>query len=449
MNSILIANKAYRESRNLADTLDQDFKVSIIASPNECDDKLIEQSELVLLDHNFTENSGIDFLMSILGKYYIPILMLTPPEDPQCAVEAMRSGAYNYIVKAGDFNQVLNISVQEALDKFNTHEQMKQTIIQLKKQVAELQNRMSLKPKSDTKETPEAASLSKPKDNIIQEIISRFKRGEINLPSLPQVTIKFGELVNKGADLQKIAELLRQDAAISSKLISVSNTVYYRGMAENKTLEQAINRLGLGVTKQYVDVISNRSLYAIRNKKYTKIIENLWEHSLSCAYASQIVSQTLKRKQTSETFTLGLFHDIGQLVLLQIIAELEAKGRFGNGIEKDDLFQTLYAFHGKFGAILLNRWQFPEQYIQIAKYHNSLEKADSISKDLLIVHFSNLLVKTIGYNQFEQTEIDLEGAESTKLLKLNADSISIIRDKVKEVMEGMVEILTGRNDSKP
>ena len=442
MSSILIANKAYRESRSLADTLDQDFKVSIIASPNEYDDKLMEQFELVLLDHNFTENSGIDFLMSILGKFYIPVLMLTPPEDPQCAVEAMRAGAYNYIVKAGDFNQVLNISVKEALEKFNAHEQMKQTIIQLKEQVAELQNRLSLRTKSDTTETPEAVSLSKPKDNIIQEIISRFKRGEINLPSLPQITIKFSELVNKGADLQKVAELLRQDVAISSKLISVSNTVYYRGMAENKTLEQAINRLGLGVTKQYVDVLSNRSLYTTRNKKYAKIIEKLWEHSLSCAYASQIVSQTLKRRQTGETFTMGLLHDIGQLVLLGVVAELKTKGKFENGTEKDDLFENLYSFHGKFGAILLNRWQFPASYIEIAKYHNSLEEADSVSKNLIIVHFSNLLVKTIGYNPFQQTEIDLEGAESTKLLKLNGNSISIIKDKVKKVMDGMRDVLS-------
>jgi len=442
VSSILIANKAYRESRSLADTLDQDFKVSIIASPNEYDDKLMEQFELVLLDHNFTENSGIDFLKSILGKFYIPVLMLTPPEDPQCAVEAMRAGAYNYIVKAGDFNQVLNISVKEALEKFNAHEQMKQTIIQLKEQVAELQNRLSLRTKSDTTETPEAVSLSKPKDNIIQEIISRFKRGEINLPSLPQITIKFSELVNKGADLQKVAELLRQDVAISSKLISVSNTVYYRGMAENKTLEQAINRLGLGVTKQYVDVLSNRSLYTTRNKKYAKIIENLWEHSLSCAYASQIVSQTLKRRQTGETFTMGLLHDIGQLVLLGVVAELKTKGKFENGTGKDDLFENLYSFHGKFGAILLNRWQFPASYIEIAKYHNSLEKADSVSKNLIIVHFSNLLVKTIGYNPFQQTEIDLEGAESTKLLKLNGNSISIIKDKVKKVMDGMRDVLS-------
>jgi len=442
VSSILIANKAYKESRSLADTLDQDFKVSIIASPNEYDDKLMEQFELVLLDHNFTENSGIDFLKSILGKFYIPVLMLTPPEDPQCAVEAMRAGAYNYIVKAGDFNQVLNISVKEALEKFNAHEQMKQTIIQLKEQVAELQNRLSLRTKSDTTETPEAVSLSKPKDNIIQEIISRFKRGEINLPSLPQITIKFSELVNKGADLQKVAELLRQDVAISSKLISVSNTVYYRGMAENKTLEQAINRLGLGVTKQYVDVLSNRSLYTTRNKKYAKIIEKLWEHSLSCAYASQIVSQTLKRRQTGETFTMGLLHDIGQLVLLGVVAELKTKGKFENGTEKDDLFQNLYSFHGKFGAILLNRWQFPASYIEIAKYHNSLEKADSVSKNLIIVHFSNLLVKTIGYNPFQQTEIDLEGAESTKLLKLNGNSISIIKDKVKKVMDGMRDVLS-------
>ena len=51
-------------------------------------------------------------------------------------------------------------------------------------------------------------------------------------------------------------------------------------------------------------------------------------------------------------------------------------------------------------------------------------------------------MKTIGYNPFQQTEIDLEGAESTKLLKLNGNSISIIKDKVKKVMDGMRDVLS-------
>ena len=440
MNSVLIANRDSIEIKKLNNTLSNEFDISTIASQEGLDDQLLEESDLILLDHNFTENSGIDFLMSTMGKSYIPVLMLTPPDDPQCAIESIRAGAYNYIVKAGDFYQVLNISIKEAIEKFNTHTQMKQTIITQKDRIDELEKRLSLFVKGDIQVSPQEAAPLKEKESIIQNVVARFKSGEINLPSLPQTNIKFRELINKGANLQEVANLLKQDAGISSKLISVSNTAYYRGVNENNTLDQAVSRLGLGVTKKYVDVISNRAFYTTNNKKYVKVMEKLWEHSLSCAYASQIVSQILKRRNENEAFTMGLLHDIGKLVLLQVVAELEAGGKFNEGINQEKLYQTLDSFHGNFGAVLLKRWEFPQGYIQISKYHNNLEGADSISKDLFVVHFSNLLVKSMGYTQSQQTEINLEEAESMSILRLNSSMISEVKDKLKALMEGTSHI---------
>ncbi len=95
---------------------------------------------------------------------------------------------------------------------------------------------------------PEAAvvqeqSPSEPKRSMLDQIIDRFKRGEIDLPTLPKIHLKYNELVDKGANNQEIAEFLKQDAAISSKLISISNSAYYRGVVENNTVEQAINSM--------------------------------------------------------------------------------------------------------------------------------------------------------------------------------------------------------------
>lgn len=64
-------------------------------------------------------------------------------------------------------------------------------------------------------------------------------------------------MINKGANLQEIGDLLKQDAAISFKLISIANSVYYRGVVESKTLGQAISRLGLNTTRQYVEAVTN------------------------------------------------------------------------------------------------------------------------------------------------------------------------------------------------
>jgi HD-like signal output (HDOD) protein len=203
-------------------------------------------------------------------------------------------------------------------------------------------------------------------------------------------------------------------------------------------LEQAVTRLGLTTTRQYVDAISHRTLYGSKNKKLLELLNMLWEHSLSCAYASRVVSELLNLELPEDAFTLGLLHDIGKLVLWQAIAELQAKNRLGEKINTE-LLDTIDTHHGKFGASLLKMWKFSTIYIDVAIYHDNLEQADPISKGLLTVHFANLMAKSIGYDMGQQAEVDLESAESARLLGLDSTMISEIRDQTEGLMEEMKE----------
>ena len=286
------------------------------------------------------------------------------------------------------------------------------------------------------KAAKESKGLEK-KGAFIENIINRFKRGEIDLPSLPQIHSKFKELVDKGATLQNIAELLRQDAAITTKLINISNSSYYRGLAENKTLESAISRLGLETTKQTVSAIANRGMYTINNKKYTQIVENLWLHSLSCAYASQITASAAQARLEEDAFTLGLLHDIGKLILIQVVGEAEKRTQAADQDEVLEMFKALDVYHGRTGSILLKKWGFSERYVSISNHHHSLANADNITKELQVVHFSNLLVKNMGFGQADPFEVDLENTESAVLLKMDAEKIASIKSKVKDQMESI------------
>ncbi|MBW2108610.1 MAG: HDOD domain-containing protein [Deltaproteobacteria bacterium] len=282
--------------------------------------------------------------------------------------------------------------------------------------------------------------------NILDEIVFVFKRGEISLPSPPQIGMKFKEMMNSGANLQQIAQVLKQDAAVSSKLISISNSAFYRGVADNKTLEQAVGRLGLATTKQYVEAIANRSLYYTRNNNLKDIIERLWAHSLACAYASQILTQILKFKFTEDPFTLGLLHDIGRLVLLQAVGELQLKKKIGENIEKDELFDTMDKNHNKFGAALLKKWKFSNDYVRIATFHDQIDEADFVSSDLLIVHFANLLVKSMGYNLYADgqaaDEVVLEDTRSFRLLKLDSSVVATAKERTKNHLEELKNYFT-------
>ncbi|HNY65558.1 MAG TPA: HDOD domain-containing protein [Deltaproteobacteria bacterium] len=276
---------------------------------------------------------------------------------------------------------------------------------------------------------------------FIESIINRFKRGEIDLPSLPQINMKFKELVEKGATLQNIAELLRQDAAISTKLISISNSPYYRGLTENKTLESAISRLGIEATKGTVNAIANRALYTTSNRKYTQIVEDLWEHSLSCAYATQLTAKALGLRLKEDPFTLGLLHDIGKLILIQVVGEAEKRTQAANQEEVMEMFKSLDAYHGRTGAILLKKWGFSDTYIAVSHFHDALDKTDTLTKELQVVHFANLLVKDMGFGQSEPIRVPLEETESCALLKVPPETVEDIKAKTREQIDNIKQFL--------
>lgn len=434
MKSVLAIFNNSEETDLLKETIAQEFSINVITSFNDLNDTNLNEADIALIDQDVSQPPVRDILKRILETSYLPVILLANIDNAIGALDAIRGGAYNYLIKTKDCHQIINLVIKDAIHKSTEQAQMKQTIVDLKKQVAELEERLS---KAGIKETT-VSSAKNTQNGIIDDVVASLRRGEINLPSLPKIGMEFKKLMDKGADFQEVADLLKQDMAISSKLISVSNSAHYRGVTPNQTTEQAIGRLGLNLTKQYVDAIFNRALYATSNKKYVDVIERLWKHALSCAFASQCVSETLNITLKDDVFSIGLFHDIGKLLLIQIISEMETKGKFSDEVDMEDVVHTLSNHHGKFGSSLLKRWGFSEQCVHAAQYCDDIKAAETISKEMIIVHFANLLVGTMGYDFKDPENIDLETAESAHLLGLDSSLISDMKNKVKEYMEGEV-----------
>lgn len=121
---------------------------------------------------------------------------------------------------------------------------------------------------------------------------------------------------------------------------------------------------------------------------------------------------------------------------MQIVSELENKGALGGEIESEELMETLEAHHGAFGASVLRRWRFSRGYAEVAMWHDKIDDADPVSKELAVVHLVNLLVKTMGYGQTDEApEIELETQKSAKILRVTDAMIVKTREEVKEIMD--------------
>ena len=364
--------------------------------------------ELVTLETILSDMDGTEALFEIReaeeewgvgeGKRAV-IAMVTSIADRNTITSAFSAGCDDYIVKPFDKKGII-----ERLKKSKLRDQF-------------------LKAKSTHKKT----------SNPIDLVIDRFNRGKVEIPPLPGLSTQLNKMAKKGLDFKEISALLKQDMAITSKIISMSNASYYAAAGKTRTVEQAISRLGLVVTKQYVETLCNRALFTT-TKKYAKATEELWKHSLHCAVTSEVVAKFLKLDLQEDIFTMGLMHDIGKMVLLRISAELESKGKFGGKVDQSELFESIDAHHNTFGAKVLKNWDFGEAYAQIALYHDDLGKQHPISKELQVVHFANLFVKEMVDKHPDPTGMKAEDAESTQLLGITPDMVDKIREEVDRQM---------------
>ncbi len=435
MTKILIANSDQVEITKISASIGSAYDITSILCASQCS-KDLSEFDLLVIDENFTEFQGIDFLMQVVSNNNMPVLMLSPEDDPKTAAESINSGAYNYIVKTENYIPVLEFAIRDAIRYFDELSVRQQQILSLKKQVQELESTL-------VGENSAKADLKKER-NLFDDVVNSLKLKQVNLPDYSEVSKQFREMADRGSSIRDVSSLLVTDAGISSKLISVSNSVYYRGMTPIKTLDQAIGRIGITETASYVELISNRGLYVNSNKKYGAYLEKLWKHSLACGFACQELSKTLLFKKPMELFSMGLFHDIGKLLLIHILSDLESKGTYEEEVTENEWVNLVSTHHGQFGAALMKMWKFPAEFSHSARYNEHPETAPELTKELWVVCLADLISKSLGYTDDEHAEVvNIEQSTACKELGLSYSDAHKVKTAVAKIMEDSIFI---RND---
>jgi HD-like signal output (HDOD) protein len=364
--------------------------------------------DLVMLDIDMPDMQGEEVLRKIrsienYGPHRAAVVMVTAQSDQEHVLICLKSGCDEYIAKPFKLEiiteKLISLGLLEDPD-------------------------------------PPEEGIVHTADSIFLEISKALRLGLFKLPVQPQIGIKFRDLVANNADVDQMAKLLQQDMIITARLIQMANSALYRGYGVVQTIERAIGRLGLAETEHLVIALSNQQMFDTDHPKYKTALQNLWQHSLASAYAADLLAGTLDKQLSIDPFCAGLFHDIGAMVLLKIIAQMEARGRYDYDVDAVALAETVASYHAIFGAKVLEMWGYDADYTRTTLSHNKLYTAESLTDELLIVHFSNLAAKSLGYTSDGLPgEIELTDAQSAKELQLGAPLIERLQTQVRERME--------------
>jgi HD-like signal output (HDOD) protein len=231
---------------------------------------------------------------------------------------------------------------------------------------------------------------------ILNAIERRLKRGNLRLPPAPKIAMRIRQLLTANAEITEVIDLFKQDPTISTKLVTISNSVIYGGVTKNTDVGQAVRRLGIDRTVEVVMSICCRGYFVTNHPAYNKLVEDLWWHSLACAHATEMVARHQGWRGAEDLFSLGLLHDIGKLMLIQVAADLQHPKKSEMAIRFDELQSMMAIHHRRYGARVLKIWGYSKAFVSLIDHHRSKEEPPSASGGQ-VLHQSDLLARAAGF----------------------------------------------------
>lgn len=376
-----------------------------------------EDYDLVLSDWNMPRMDGNQLLKMMRQTEKTKntaFLMLTVRKDVESVASAVKAGVTDYVIKPFD----------------------KAVLIQ---RIEKLVGRKASTPAMPAKREPAAAPGAMDKKAISMKVMELIGKGDITLPAMPQVIFAIEDILkNEDADVKDLSEAIALDAGISSKLIGVANSVMYRGVKECTMVEEAIMRLGMKETKELVYLISNRNLFALKDRRYEETIKTLYIHSIACGAVSQSLARLLSVPDSHNFFAMGLLHDIGKLLVLKVLSEIT---KDMHGLDLTAALSIMDTLHAKVGYMLLSKWEFPQIYSMVALNHDNTTITEIPDKELLVVYFANFYTRKMGYSLIPDDGTDYINGQTAKQLGVNSEIMETVTREAKEHVDKVLSIM--------
>jgi len=265
-------------------------------------------------------------------------------------------------------------------------------------------------------------------------------RSEYSLLSLPQSLSQILSMV--GSDdfsMEDLSDAVLKDPGLTSRILTMANSAFYRHQAEISTIQQAVIMLGM---MQVKCLALSTSVFVIENYK-DKInldIKDLFSHFISVALGSRMLAEAIGSDFTEEAFIAGLLHDIGIVFFIHhfpedyrtVIDNLNDYPRFTEAEE-----DILGINHATIGRMLAEKWNLPTALCEAIENHHKIPDKIGEVGIVNIVQLSELISKSAIDNRPKHLEKRLEDVSLLSNLmnmdhqKIDDISFSLLNETIK------------------
>ena len=280
---------------------------------------------------------------------------------------------------------------------------------------------------------PDLSTIGKTAEEIIfiDKVCQAVSSSGFNVPVIPEVAANAIALLKEpDFSMVELNKMILKDPVLVAKILRVANSAVYGGLAEVRTIRQAIVRVGY---KTIINVILTTSFVSklIRRDIFGQKGMDLWKHSTGCAYAARHLASVTSHG-IEDAFLAGLLHDIGKVGLMTIFFNLKSKEesdyrRFDH-LEEPMLEMASPAI----GSLMARGWKFPVDIEESIKYQKEFDKAPNAPRLAATIQMADLSCRHFGIG-CERREVDFSREPSSAALDLKGEALEAVIEQLPQV----------------
>jgi HD-like signal output (HDOD) protein len=256
--------------------------------------------------------------------------------------------------------------------------------------------------------------------SFIEIVDQHLASSEARLPVFNTTALRIQqEIAKEEPNLRLIEKLIVSDQSLTAKVLSVSNSSFYKGLQQVATVRNAIVRLGINEVSNIVMLVTHENNFRSKDTFVHGIMRKLWRHSVGCAMgANWLAKQCGLHALAHEAFFAGLLHDVGMLFILSVIDDLkhtdESQAQPSNAL----LVEAMQTLHTNHGHSLMSQWNLPQKYSQIARDHHQ-EEIDPNNLLLALVRVADKACCKMGIGMDEDPSMMLAATAEAAVLHIS------------------------------
>jgi putative nucleotidyltransferase with HDIG domain len=194
-----------------------------------------------------------------------------------------------------------------------------------------------------------------------------------DLPTIPAVLARIIAVVDgQHSSARDLVELIERDQALTSRILKLANSALFGLSRKVATVPRAVVLVGFTTVRNLALGVKLWDALA-GGGRHRGRVEGLWRHSALVAAAAKLIASRIRGVDPDTSFTAGLLHDVGKLILsLKLgagywtIVDGVGEGEEIAGGER----LHLGVDHAEVGGWLAEAWRLPPSIVAAIRDHH-------------------------------------------------------------------------------